>query len=208
MTDEFLVFEEYATVVKNALENIVHDYNLGSIDQVGVVYATPPVAFADYIQETVNGQDPGPIVSFYLSGIEIEPSEQLGGFSTLLIEKTYKIRAPVVARLQYKITINALKESQADLLQSQIVMAMPFNRPYATKLNGQWVTLEAKDFENSSSVEIETDSDKVATRTGTITVHRAYFDYPIQVNTKFIKSINSHIYSSEKQKKVVRDENN
>lgn len=208
MVDEFVTFEEYATVVKNALENIVHDYNLGSIDEVGVMYATPPVAFADYVQHTVNGQDPGPIVSYYLSGVEIEPEQQLGGFATLLLQKTYKIRAPVIARLQYKVTINALKESQADLIQSQIIMAMPFNRPYATKLNGQWVTMEAKDFENESSVEIEADSDKVATRTGTIVIHRAYFEYPIQVNTRFIQSVNSHIYSAEKQKKVVKDENN
>ena len=78
---------------------------------------------------------------------------------------------------------------------------MPFNRPYATMLNGQWVTMEAKDFENASSVEIETDKDKVSTRTGTIVIDRAYFNYPIQVNNKFIKSINSHIFSIEKEKK-------
>jgi len=58
-----------------------------------------------------------------------------------------------------------------------------------------------KDFENASSVEIETDKDKVSTRTGTIVIDRAYFNYPIQVNNKFIKSINSHIFSIEKEKK-------
>lgn len=201
MTDEFVTFEEYAKVVKNSIENVTHDYNMGSIDKVQVLYATPPVAFADFSQNTVNGQDPGPLISFYLSGIEINPAEQLGGFATLMLDKTYTIRAPIIAKLQYKVTINAIKESQADLLQAQIVMAMPFNRPYATKLNGQWVTLEAKDFENASSVEIETDKDKVSTRTGTIEIARAYFDYPIQVNNKYIQSVNSHIYSMEKKEK-------
>lgn len=198
MTDEFVTFEEYAICVKRALENITHDYNMGEEqDRLTVLYATPPVAFAKYIQDTVNGQDPGPVISFYLSGIEIDPSEQLGGFGSVLIEKKYNYKAPVIAKLQYKVTINAIKESQADLIQSQIIMAMPFNRPYATNLNGQWVTMEAKDFENESSVEIESDKDKVSTRTGTIEIARAYFDYPVQVNDRFIKSINSHIYSAE-----------
>lgn len=201
MTDEFVVFEEYALVVKKALENICHDYNMGETDKPLIMYATPPVAFAKFSQDTINGQDPGPLISFYLSGVEIEPSEQLGGFSSLLLEKKYKIKAPVIAKLQYKVTINAIKESQADLLQSQIVMAMPFNRPYATKINGQWATLEAKGIENESSVEIETDKDKVSTRTCSIEIPRAYLEYPVQVNNRFISSINSHIYSVEKSKR-------
>lgn len=199
--ESFRDFEEYALVVKNSLENILHDYNMTEEDKVQVIYATPPVAFAAHIQNTQNGEKPGPLVSFYLSGIEIEPSEQLGGYKTLLIDKTYKFRAPIVARLNYKVQINAIQESQADLLQAQLVMSMPFNRPYATMLNGQWVTMEAKDFENISSVEIETDNDKVSIRTGVIVIDRAYFNYPIQVNNKFIKSINSHIFSIEKEKK-------
>lgn len=204
MTNEFNTFEEYATVVKNAIENVTHDYNMGSIDKVDVIYATPPVAFAKYAEDTINGQDPGPLISFYLENIEIEQADQLNPWMRLMIDKTYKYRAPIIAKLSYKVTINAVKESQGDLLQSQLVMAMPFSRPYATKLNGQWVTLEAKYFENSSSIEIETDSDRVSTRTGSIIIDRAYFDYPIQVNNKFIQSVNSHIYSLEKQKKVVR----
>ena len=114
--------------------------------------------------------------------------------------------------MQYEVTINAIKESQGDLLQSQIVMAMPFNRPYATQLNGQWVTMEAKDFENASTIEIETDKDKTSKRTGIIEIHRAYFDYPIQINDRFIKSINSHIFSIEKVATSIqrskKDENN
>lgn len=199
MEDKFSTFEEYALTVKKALESITHDYNMGEgNDAVQIIYATPPVAFARYSQETENGQKPGPLISFYLSNIEINPEEQLGGYKELLIDKTYRFRAPIIAKLSYKVTINAIKESQGDLLQMQIVMGMPFNRPYATKLNGQWVTMEAKDFENESSIEIETDKDKITTRTGTIEIARAYFDYPIGVNEKFIGSINSHIYALEK----------
>lgn len=201
MKDEFVTFEEYALVVKQAIENVTHDYNMGSgEDATKVIYATPPVAFARYSQETINGQSPGPLISFYLEGIEINPESQLGGFKSILLEKKYKIRSPIIARLKYKVTINAIKESQADLLQAQLVMAMPFNRPYATMLNGQWVTLEAKDFENSSSIEIESDKDKISTRTGSIEIDRAYFEYPVQINERFIKSINSRIFSIEEKK--------
>jgi hypothetical protein len=198
MQDQFIVFEEYAKTVKEALENVLHDYNMGEKDKVQIIYATPPVAFASFSQHTVNGEDPGPLVSFYLKNIEIDTSEQLGGFTSVLLEKRYNYKAPVIAKLQYEVTINAIKESQGDLLQSQIVMAMPFNRPYATQLNGQWVTMEAKNFENASTIEIETDKDKVSKRSGVIEIHRAYFDYPIQINDRFIKSINSHLFSIEK----------
>lgn len=199
MEDVFNTFEEYALTVKKALENITHDYNMGEgKDAVQVIYATPPAAFARISQETEGGQKPGPLVSFYLSNIEIDPEEQLGGYKEILIDGTYRFRAPTVAKLSYKVTINAIKESQGDLLQMQIVMGMPFNRPYATKLNGQWVTMEAKEFENESSIEIETDKDKITTRTGTIEIARAYFDYPIGVNEHFIQGINSHIYAMEK----------
>ena len=171
MQDQFIVFEEYAKTVKEALENILHDYNMSEKDKVQIIYATPPVAFASFSQHTVNGEDPGPLVSFYLKNIEIDTSEQLGGFAAVLLEKRYNYKAPIIAKLQYEVTINAIKESQGDLLQSQIVMAMPFNRPYATQLNGQWVTMEAKDFENASTIEIETD--KTSKRTGIIEIHRA-----------------------------------
>lgn len=206
MEDKFIVFEQYGLVVKKAIENIVHDYNMGDVDPPNIIYATPPVAFAKFSQNTVNGEDPGPLISFYLSSIEINPEEQIGAYKTILIDKTYRYRAPIVAKLNYTVTINAVKEDQADLLESQIIMAMPFNRPYATTLNGQWVTMEAKDNENETSIEIETDADKISKRTCKIEIYRAYFDYPIQVNSKFINSINSHIYSVEKNKVVTSED--
>ena len=50
MQDQFIVFEEYAKTVKEALENILHDYNMGEKDKVQIIYATPPVAFASFSQ--------------------------------------------------------------------------------------------------------------------------------------------------------------
>lgn len=198
MKDEYIEFEEYANVVRKAIEDVTHDYNMGEgSDKLQVVYATPPVAFSKFIQDTQNGKKPGPLISFHLSGIEIEQGQQLGGFATLLIGGKTRIRAPIVARLNYEVNINAIKESQADLLQSQLMLSMPFNRPYATTLNGQWVVMEAKDFENLTTVELETDKDKISKRRAKIVVDRAYFNHPFQVNENFIKGINLELCSIE-----------
>ena len=195
MVDEYTTFEEYGTVVKNSLEGILHDYNMSNEDKVQVIYATPPVAFAKFSQEMVNGQKPGPLVSFYLSDIDIDREQQMGGWKTLLTSSGYRMRAPVIAKLSYRVTINAIKESQADLLMSQLILSMPFHRPYATMLNGQWVTMTVEDFENNTETEVSSDSDKISKRSTTIVIDRAYFDHPIQVNNSYIKKINTHIYS-------------
>lgn len=200
MVDQFVVFEEYANTIKLALESVTHDYSMGTKDPVKIIYATPPAAFAKFTQGAVNGDKPGPLVSFYLSNISVEPNQQLGGYASIWLDKHTKYKAPMIASLTYTVTIDAIKESQADLLQAQIMMAMPFNKPYATKLNGQWVTMEAKDPQNLTVVEIETDGDKDSKRQLTIEIPRAYFDYPVQINNNFIKSINSHIYSIEEGK--------
>lgn len=197
MKDEYIEFEEYGKVVLDAIKNITHDYNMGDgPDKVQVIYATPPVAFAKFSQETQNGKKPGPLISFYLSSIEVNPEEQMGGYATLLINdgKT-RIKAPVIAKLTYTVDINAIKESQADLLQSQIMLAMPFNHPYATTLNGQWVCIVSDNFENQTTIELETDKDKVSKRQLSITIKRAYLNHPFQTNDKFIKGLNLSIYS-------------
>ena len=195
--DNYKVFEDYAIVVKRALENILHDDNMAREDRVQVIYATPPVAFAKFIQNTQNGEKPGPLVAFSLSGIEIDPSYQMGGWKTLLVNNEYRMRAPVIAKLKFKVVINAIKESQADLLNSQIILSMPFHRPYATMLNGQWVTMISSDFSNETETEISDGNDKVVKRNCEIEIERAYFDHPIQVNNNFIKKINAHIYSAD-----------
>lgn len=205
--DNYKVFEDYAMVVKKSLENILHDDNMAREDKVQIIYSTPPVAFAKFIQNTQNGQKPGPLVSFHLSGIAIEESQQLGGWATLMVNNEYRMRAPVVAKLKFEVTINAIKESQADLLNSQIILSMPFNRPYATMLNGQWVTLVASDFSNETESEISDGNDKTVKRTCEIEIDRAYFDHPIQVNSSVIKKINAHIYSVDKNVGVIDESN-
>lgn len=196
--DDYKVFEDYAIVVKRALENILHDDNMAREDRVQIIYATPPVAFAKFVQNTQNGEKPGPLVSFSLSGITFNESDQLGGWKTLLVNNEYRFRAPVVGKLKFKVVINAIKESQADLLMSQIIISMPFHRPYATMLDGQWVTMIASDFASDTDTEISDGNDKVVKRNCEIEIERAYFNHPIQVNSNVIKKINAHIYSADR----------
>ena len=206
MEDRYVTFEEYAKAVKLAIENIVHDNTMTGKDAVEVIYATPPAAFAKWKAKPINGEKPGPLISFYLSAIEMEPSEQLGGYASIWLNGDFKERykAPLIARLSYTTTIDAVTESEGDLLQAQLMMAMPFNRPYATMVNGQWATMEAKECQNLTTIEIEADGDKDSKRQMNIEIPRAYFEYPIQVNDRFIKDINSHIFSIEQQNSIIK----
>src|SRR5574344_1658602 len=139
INDYFTTFEQYSECVKKALTDTVHDSKMGSEDKVDVIYATPPLAFAKYKNKIVNGTNPGPTVSFYLSAIDISEGEQMLGWPSVTIDDRYSFRAPVICKLTYTITMICTNESQADLLSAQVLMAMPFMRPYATKLDGQWV---------------------------------------------------------------------
>lgn len=205
MTDEFKTFEEYALCVQNAIKGIVHDDSMAGADKVQVIYATPSVAFGKFSQETVNGQKPGPLISFYLSEISMPSEMQLGGWKYLTVNNSYTMRAPIIARLKYHITINAIKEAQGNLLQSQLFMGMPFNRPYATKLNGQWVCMTVEGADIDDDVEISNDGDLVVKKELDLTVDRAYFYHPIQINESFIKKVNLHIYSADSSKSEIKD---
>ena len=203
MVDEFSTFEDYALVLKKSLEKICHDDNMADVDKIQIIYADPPVAFAKFKQITQNGQKPGPLVSFNLESLEINNDEQLGGWKSFVNSAGTIVKAPVVAKLKYKVTINAIKESQADLISSQIMLAMPFNRPYATMLDGQWVTMTAEGFNIETNLEINDGEDKIVKRSCEIEIPRAYFNHPIQVNNNYIKKINAHIYSVDENLGVI-----
>jgi len=207
MVEEFSTFEDYALVLKKSLEKICHDDNMAKEDEVQIIYADPPVAFARFQQITQNGQKPGPLISFNLESIDIDNSDQLGGWKSFVSSSGTIVKAPVIAKLKYKATINAIKESQADLLSSQIMLAMPFNRPYATMLDGQWVTMISSDFASETNLEINDGEDKIVKRTCVIEIPRAYFNHPIQVNSNYIKKINAHIYSVDENLGVINENN-
>ena len=104
------------------------------------------------------------------------------------------MRAPIVAKLDYTVTLFCISESQGDLFTAQIMMGMPFNRPYATMLNGQWVTITASDPENLSSVEAGAETEKISKRQLKVTIDRAYLEYDMINIEHFVKGFCVHMY--------------
>ena len=89
-------------------------------------------------------------------------------------------KAPIICRINYTVTINALTELQADLLQVQLMQATPFHRPYYTKFNGQFVLIESTDFRNLGSVDVGENKDKITQREISLFIDRAYLYYDIK----------------------------
>lgn len=180
MTNEFITLEEYALCVKQCLENVLFDDQMADDEKPLVVYATAPVAYAKMQERFANGQNIGPLITFYQSGIDLIQEQQMGAWKWMTVRRksgNYQMRAPIICSINYTVTISALTERQADMLQTQIMQATPFHRPYYTKLKGQFVLIETKEVSNLSSVDIGENKDKVSQRQIILSIDRAYLDY-------------------------------
>lgn len=183
MTEEFNTLEEYANCIQECLKNSTHDFQLALDTPITVIYATAPIAYAKEQEYFGNGGNIGPLITFYQSGIEVPPEEAMGGWKILPVQRksgNYLLRAPIICRIKYTVTISALTEAQADMLCVQIMQACPFNRPYYTKLNGQFVTIVSDEFTNVGSVDVGENKDKISKREMNLTIKRAYLNYDIK----------------------------
>lgn len=181
--EEFNTLEEYANCIKQCLIHIVHDYQMAKDSIPVITYATAPIAYAKIQEHFSNGSNVGPLITFYQSGIEISKDDQMGGWKILTVQRNegnYDYRAPIICKIKYTVTINALTEIEADFLQAQIMQATPFHRPYYTKLNGQFVLIQSDDPTNLSSVDVGENKDKVSQRQLSLTIDRAYINYDIK----------------------------
>ena len=180
MTNDFITLEEYALCIKECLENVLHDEQM-AVDEIPLVtYATSSIAYAKLQERFANGQNIGPLITFYQSGIDLIQEQQMGAWKWMTVTRdtgNYQMRAPVVCSISYTVTISALTERQADMLQAQIMQATPFHRPYYTKLKGQFVLIETTEVSNLSSVDVGDNKDKVSQRQITLKIDRAYLDY-------------------------------
>ena len=183
MTEDFNTLEEYSKCILECLNNILHDYQIAKDEKPLVIYATPSIAYAKMQERFANGMNDGPLITFYQSGIEIDKSVQMGGWKIMPVKRSegnYLMRAPIICKINYTVTINALTEIEADMLQVQIMQATPFHRPYYTKLNGQFVTIVSDDPKNLSTVDAGDDKDKTTKRELILTIQRAYINYDIK----------------------------
>lgn len=191
MTEDFNTLEQYANCVFEYLKIIAHDYQMARNDEVRVLYATAPIAYAKEQEHFANGSNVGPLITFYQSGIDVNHDVQMGAWKYMPVERkegNYLLKAPIICNIKYTVTINALTELQADMLQAQIMQSSPFHRPYYTKFNGQFVLIESSEPTNVSSVEVGENRDKVSKREITLTIDRAYLYYDIkELNAGMIK---------------------
>lgn len=189
-SEDFNTFEEYARCVYEYLKIVSHDYQMAKNDAVRVIYATAPIAYAKEQEHFANGSNVGPLITFYQSGIEIDHGSQMGAWKYLPVQRkegNYLLKAPIICSINYTVTINALTELQADMLQAQILQSSPFHRPYYTKFNGQFVLIESSEPTNVSSVEVGENADKIAKREIKLKIDRAYLYYDIkELNAGFI----------------------
>ena len=183
MTSEYIQLEEYAKCVQKCLENVLYDHQMADDEKPRIVYATAPIAYAKMQEHFKNGSNVGPLITFYQSGIEVDHNVQMGAWKIMPVirsEGNYLFKAPIICRINYTVTINALTELQADLLQVQLMQATPFHRPYYTKFNGQFVLIESTDFRNLGSVDVGENKDKIAQREISLFIDRAYLYYDIK----------------------------
>lgn len=183
MTEDYNLLEEYSNCIKECLEHVTHDHQMATDSKVLVLYATAPIAYAKEQEHFANGSNVGPLITFYQSGIEIPHEQQMGAWKYLPVvrdEGNYMFKAPVICRIKYTVTINALTELQADMLQAQIMQATPFHRPYYTKFNGQFVLIESSEPTNLGSVDAGGNTEKITRRQLTLTIDRAYLYYDIK----------------------------
>ena len=183
MNSEYIQLEEYAKCVQKCLENVLYDHQMADDEKPRIVYATAPIAYAKIQEHFKNGSNVGPLITFYQSGIEVDHNVQMGAWKIMPVIRSkgnYLFRAPIICRINYTVTINALTELQADLLQVQLMQATPFHRPYYTKFNGQFVLIESTDFRNLGSVDVGENKDKITQREISLFIDRAYLYYDIK----------------------------
>ncbi|MDR0675437.1 MAG: hypothetical protein LBF97_00145 [Elusimicrobiota bacterium] len=148
---------------------------------------------AKYILNVQNGQDIGPLISIYLSNIEVAKEQTMNGYGTLNIadEDAYKtMRSPQICTLVFRSTIICNNETEGDILQAQLIMGMPFNHNYYFMVDGQYACCYAENSENASSVEPGNSTDKINRRTCDIRIPRAYLEYPVYEIKSYIKEFN------------------
>lgn len=194
------IFKDYTEVIKQSLESVLKDYKVGKDDGPVIMYGRTPAAFAKFKERVKNGKNVGPLISYTLSNITIDHNQQMLGYGSLRVENGgYVIqRAPLIASLDYKITINCLSEEEGNILGLELLMAAPFARPFATMKNGQWITFTIEEMSDNSNSETDEIYFKKELK---LTIQRVYLDYPLkEIKDNIIGDIKITVKSLEGKK--------
>lgn len=202
LPSEYSLFVNYGRKTREFLNQVFYLYRLPKEKNVLIEYASPPRAFVKFLVPIYNGGNMNPTITFYLESPEYVDNENHLGFvyeKKIVNEKIKMVPAPLIFKLNYKITIYAATQIDADRLSYQILAYARKNRKASSKIDGQWVEWFAHSLadEGTSDPGLE---DRVARRNLILTIPRAYlpvdFDMSemiknVQVSTMLEDEINA-----------------
>jgi hypothetical protein len=190
---EYTLFLAYTDEIKKFLVNNVYLKKYPKDENVQVFFATPPMAFAKFLVPVINGANLNPTVSFYLSNIEYVKEQNLNGFTKLPVrqDKKFIYESPfLIYQLTYKINILTTIEREADIIETQILLKTPFNRPHPFKIfNNQWGTIYSQNTSNDTELAPGEAKDKIISRSLDLVIPRSYFPKACEIFDGIIEEI-------------------
>lgn len=173
---EYDLFVLYGKKTKEFLTKVFYLNRYKPTENVDVAYATPPRAFAKFLVPVLNGGNLNPTVTFYLEGTEYLEGENLLGFVKeykKIGEKAKAVPAPLIFKLNYKVTITTATPIDCDRLSYQALAYARKNNKMATFHDGQWIEWHAHSLSDDSSPDPGLD-DKIVKKSFSLSIPRAY----------------------------------
>jgi hypothetical protein len=174
---EHYLFRQYSLEVKNWLNEICYLSRYPKDQNMTFVYSTPERAFAKYMYPVVNGSSVLPIVTFVLTESSYTENENLLGWvkETVIGGTSPRVLKPLlIYKLTYQLSIQATLQSDADIIQFQIMTNASKNRKAARIIDGQWCEIMAGNPRNETNLEPGDAQDKVIRYGLDLSIPRAY----------------------------------
>ena len=191
---EFTLFMNYAEKVKDFLTKNAYLKKFPKEENVQVFFATPPMAFSKFLIPVINGANLNPTISFYLSGIEYLPNQNLLGYVSKNIRvgpQSFMIAKPhIIYKLSFKISILAGNERDDDILQYQLMTRAPFRKPHAFSILDQWGTLYTENPTLDTDLIPGEAKDRAIARGLDLIIPRAYLPVESEIYDGIIEEIN------------------
>jgi len=185
---EFDLFVSYGKKTKEFLKKVFYLNRYPEDENVDVNYATPSRAFAKYLVPVMNGGNLNPTITFFLESTEYSENENLLGYVKefkTVSDKARMVPAPIIYKLNYKVTILAANPVDCDRMAYQALAYARKNNKMALFFDGQWIEWYSHSLNNESVADPGLE-DLLVKKTFTITIPRAYLpvdfseDYLIQ----------------------------
>jgi hypothetical protein len=174
---EFYLFRQYSLAIKNWLTETCYLSRYPRETNIQVVYSAPERAFAKYMYPVVNGQNVFPTITFVLTDSPYADGENLLGFvkETNRTGSNPRVLKPLlIYKLNYQVSIQTTLQSDADILQYQILSNATKNRKAAFLVDGQWCEAMAGNPRNETQLQPGDAQDRVIRYGLDLSIPRAY----------------------------------